>query len=134
VRNLWARNTKYHYGVNVHAILTSHLISVYTCQGNVIHALHYVRFEGIFNKPMPLRYPSKPCTIGKQIRKRRMDLKLILSDIAKILNVSTDCITNWENEKNMPQIKHFPKIHRFLGYCPKIFNESLFTGLLKSYR
>lgn len=63
-----------------------------------------------------------------------MELKLLQSDLAKILGVSTDCVTYWENNRSKPQIQHFPAIHLFLGYCLVKFNEEKFEGRLKAYR
>lgn len=83
---------------------------------------------------MPSCYPKHPTTLGQHIRQRRMDLKLLQSDLAQILGVSTYCITYWETSRSIPQINYFPKIHRFLGYCPIKFKERKFSGRLKAYR
>lgn len=63
-----------------------------------------------------------------------MDLKLLQSDVAKIFLVSVDCVTYWENHRSEPQIKHFPKIIKFLGYCPIEFDKSTLAGRIKAYR
>ncbi len=63
-----------------------------------------------------------------------MDRKLLQRDVAKILNVSTDCITYWENNKTQPQVNYFPRIIEFLGFLPFEFGTSTFTGKLKAYR
>ena len=63
-----------------------------------------------------------------------MDLKLLQSDIAKILNVSPDSITYWENNRSQPQVNYFPRIIEFLGFFPFEFDTSTFIGKLKSYR
>lgn len=48
---------------------------------------------------MHLAYPQNPVSIGEHIKKKRIDLKLFQSDVAKIFNVSTDCVTYWENNR-----------------------------------
>jgi hypothetical protein len=57
-----------------------------------IHALPCLRYEQQQNKPMPASYPSMPTTIGEHIKKKRMDLKLLQSEVAVIFKVSSDCI------------------------------------------
>ena len=63
-----------------------------------------------------------------------MDLNLYQSDVAKIFEVSTDCVTYWENNKSSPQIIFYPKIIKFLGYCPFEFDETTISGRIKAYR
>ena len=38
--------------------------------------------------------------------------------VAEILDVTEESITNWENNNTVPQIQHFPRIIQFLGYYP----------------
>lgn len=63
-----------------------------------------------------------------------MDLKLSQNDVAKILDVSTDCVTYWENNRSTPQIIFYPKIIEFLGYSPLDFDETTLSGRIKAYR
>lgn len=51
-----------------------------------------------------------------------------------MFNVSTDCVTYWENNRSAPQIIHFPKIMEFLDYSPLDFDETIISGRIKSYR
>lgn len=83
---------------------------------------------------MPFSYPEDPVSIGNHIRKKRMDLKLIQKDVAKILGVTEDSITNWENNSSEPQVNYFPQIIDFLGYFPFDFDPSTLAGKLKEYR
>ncbi len=43
--------------------------------------------------------------IGKQIRKYRQDLKLSQDELAERIFVTRQSISNWENDKNYPDIK-----------------------------
>ena len=63
-----------------------------------------------------------------------MDRKLLQSDVGKILNVTTDRITYWKNNRTQPQINYFPRIMEFLGFFPFEFDMSTFIGKLKTYR
>ena len=80
---------------------------------------------------MGLGYPQNPVSIGEHIKKKRMDLKLFQSDVAKIFDVSTDCVTYWENNRSTPQIIFYPKIIEFLGYSPLDFDETTLSGRIK---
>ncbi|WP_318271277.1 helix-turn-helix domain-containing protein [Sphingobacterium cellulitidis] len=52
--------------------------------------------------------PESPKSIGDHIRNKRMELKLLQEDVAKIFDVSEDYITNWE------KIGLYPKSNRSL--------------------
>jgi len=93
-----------------------------------------LRYERQQDKPKSACYPSEPVTIGEHIRKKRMDLKLLQSDVARIIKVSEDCITYWENNRSIPQINYYPQIIEFLGYCPFEIDETILSGRLKAYR
>lgn len=83
---------------------------------------------------MHLSCPENPATIGEHIRKKRMELKLLQSDVAKIFDVSTDCVTYWENNRSAPKIIYYPRIIEFLGYEPLSFDETTLSGRIKAYR
>ncbi len=61
-------------------------------------------------------------------------MKLLQSEVAKILNVSPDCITYWENNRAQPHVSYYPRIIEFLGFLPFEFDTSTFVGRLKTYR
>lgn len=69
---------------------------------------------------MPIKnlYPIELITYGDHLRKKRLDLKLSQPQVAKIINVMTDTITNWELNRTEPPITYVPKIISFLGYSP----------------
>jgi len=83
---------------------------------------------------MPISYPENPITFGDHIRKKRMEIKLLQRQVALLIGVTEDCITLWEKNHSIPQIKYYPRIIEFLGYCPFEIDESTFSGRLKSYR
>ena len=43
--------------------------------------------------------------IGKQIKKYRMELDISQEDLAEKIYVSRQTISNWENNKNYPDVK-----------------------------
>ena len=59
---------------------------------------------------------------------------LLQKDVAKILNVSEDTVTYWENGRSVPQIQCYPKIMKFLGYTPFSVDTSTLTGRMKRFR
>jgi transcriptional regulator with XRE-family HTH domain len=83
---------------------------------------------------MPVSYPQIPISIGDNIRKKRMELKLLQKDVAKILGVTEDSITNWEKNRSVPQIHFFPGIINFLGHLPFEIDLTTFSGKIKAYR
>lgn len=67
-------------------------------------------------KPNRKPYPKDLKTYGDHLRKKRLDLSLSQPQVAKIINVTPDTITNWELSKNEPTLTQIPKIISFLGY------------------
>ena len=83
---------------------------------------------------MPLKYPKSLITIADHLKKKRMDLQLFQEDVAQIVGVTTDCITNWENSRAIPQIQYMPSIIAFLGYNPASLRSKTFGDRIKEYR
>ena len=75
-------------------------------------------------------YPKELVTYGDHLKKRRLDLDLSQPEVAKMLKVQTDTITNWELNRNHPQINFLPRIISFLGYIPKFSTDNS----IKRYR
>lgn len=68
---------------------------------------------------MALRgYPVHPRSVGEHLRKRRLDLGLYQSQVAKQLGVDETTIVNWEKGRTHPADRYFPRIVAFLGYVP----------------
>lgn len=44
---------------------------------------------------MPLSYPENLVSIGDHTRKKRMELKLLQKDLARICGVTEDFVTSW---------------------------------------
>jgi len=80
-------------------------------------------------KPERKPYPKELNTYGDHLRKKRLDLNLSQPQVAKIINVTTDSITNWELNRGTPNLNLIPKIISFLGFVPS-FNENE----IKQYR
>jgi DNA-binding XRE family transcriptional regulator len=78
--------------------------------------LHFLTLR--CKRPISPPYPKKIVTTGDHIRKVRLDRGLYQSDVAKIIGVTTDAITNWELNRVKPKVSLYPKIIEFLGYNP----------------
>ena len=77
---------------------------------------------------------ENPQTIGEHIRKRRQELRLFQSDVAKILDVSEDTITYLENVRSKPQVSHYQNIIKFLCYNPFVIETDTLGERIKMYR
>ncbi|WP_113664336.1 recombinase family protein, partial [Pedobacter nanyangensis] len=95
--------------------------------------IHHSFFHRNSHKSAKKNYPLAPRTIGEHLRKKRIDLGLTQAELGKILKVTPDCITFWENNRSEPQIKYYPSIYRFLGYHPIIFDETNFRCVFRKY-
>ncbi|MEI6575087.1 MAG: helix-turn-helix transcriptional regulator [Bacteroidota bacterium] len=65
---------------------------------------------------MGIKYPANPKTIGEHLRKKRLEEKLLQKDVAKMLGVTEDTVTNWENNRSIPMKKLRLEIINFIGY------------------
>ncbi len=45
----------------------------------------------------------------------RLDRGLLQKDVAKLIGVTEDCITNWEKNRSFPQKRYTKVIVQFLG-------------------
>ena len=82
--------------------------------------------------PLNSAYPVELKTLGDHIRKKRLDLDLEQKNVASILDVTESTVWNWENNRNNPDVKYYPVITNFLGYCP--YDSHGFKRLFKLYR
>jgi DNA-binding transcriptional regulator YiaG len=64
------------------------------------------------------RFPKKLDILGNHIHKKRKELYLKQTDLAKLFHVTSATIGCWERGSKEIAIKHYPKIMEFLGYCP----------------
>ncbi len=66
----------------------------------------------------PDGYPVRPKTIGEHLRKKRMDNRLMQSEVANIIGVSAESIWNWEKGRTKPSKKNLEIINNFVSeYC-----------------
>jgi len=63
-------------------------------------------------------YPANPKSIGEMIRKRRLDLRLMQKDVAKIVGCDKATVWNWERGCSEPRINYMGGVVKFLGYNP----------------
>ena len=54
--------------------------------------------------------------IGDHIRFCRIKRKMTQGQVADLIGVTTDTITNWELNRSIPQIRYMPTIILFLNY------------------
>jgi len=80
-------------------------------------------------KPERKPYPIELISYGDNLRKKHLGLNLSQPQVAKIINVTTDSITNLELNLNDPNLNQIPKIISFLEYTPTINEYSI-----KKYR
>lgn len=85
-------------------------------------------------KPAKQTYSLFPQTIGEHIRKVRIEKELSQIALSKILGVTEDSITFWENGRSQPQVRYYPAIFSFLGYYPFEHEANSITGKLKQVR
>ncbi len=63
----------------------------------------------------PDGYPVNPKTIGEYIRKKRVDNRLMQSEVASIIGVSEESIWNWEHGRTKPSKKNLEIINEFVA-------------------
>jgi DNA-binding XRE family transcriptional regulator len=63
--------------------------------------------------------PKEPQTVGEHIKRRRLELHLFQSDLAKKLGVNVQSIRNWEKNTYQPIERLMTGIVKWLGYDPR---------------
>ena len=56
-----------------------------------------------------------PHTLGEALKKRRLDLGLLQREVADLLGVNTNTVTNWEVRRHSPSLTWSRKLNAFLG-------------------
>ena len=75
-------------------------------------------------------YPKKANTLGKRIRKRRMDLKLTLLEVAKYAGITEGYLSRIEADRQVPDIPIVIKIADFLKDDVTLYLRSTFQKIL----
>lgn len=84
-------------------------------------------------KPPSKGYPASPKHVGEHIRKVRMDRGLLQREVAELVGVDRDTMRNWELGRSEPALRHWPRVHRILGFIALEIGESL-PARLRAYR
>jgi len=71
-------------------------------------------------------YPAFPKTLGEHLRKKRIDLSLSMTQLAKLLGVgiANTAIEKWETNQNYPTPPNRIRIIEFLGFDPEWTNPT----------
>ena len=80
-------------------------------------------------KPKVFGYPLELNTLGDHIRAARLDRGLFQKDVAELVGVCTDTVTNWEKNRSNPDLRARPNVIDFLGYDPRLSDQSMATQL-----
>jgi len=62
-----------------------------------------------------------------------MDRGLRHREVAELVGVDCDTVRDWEMGRSEPALRHWPRVHRILGFIPFEIGESL-SERLKAYR
>lgn len=65
------------------------------------------------------KYPKNPKTFGERIRKKRMDKRLTMKDIASRVGVTETTVYNWEIRNKMPYRRTREKLKSLFGLTEK---------------
>ncbi|HXR46800.1 MAG TPA: helix-turn-helix transcriptional regulator [Candidatus Limnocylindrales bacterium] len=64
-----------------------------------------------------------PETLGEHLKRRRLEVHLIQSQLAKRLGVHRVSVQNWERNIYQPATELMPKIIEFSGYDPQQWQQ-----------
>jgi transcriptional regulator with XRE-family HTH domain len=82
-------------------------------------ALPFCRVTLRGQKPAPdPAYPTHPRTIGKWVRKRRMESGLLQRQVADMLEICKDSVGRWESDRFRPSRAHLQALFRLFGEPP----------------
>lgn len=84
--------------------------------------------------PKPKKYIQEPKTLGEHILKNRLEKGLFQEDVAALIGVTSNSITNWELNHNQPDLRFYPSIIKFLGYNPFELKTLTLCDRIQTYR
>ena len=85
-------------------------------------------------KPKSKAYPTELRTVGDHICKKRIDLGLSRSDLAKLLGTTQTRVWVWENYEALPKTTLYPKVIEFLGYDPLFDDSRTLKAKIENYK
>ena len=71
---------------------------------------------------------AKKMELGKQIKKYRSEMNLSQEELADKVFVSRQTVSNWENDKNYPDIKSLLLLSEVFGVSLDIFYQRCLTS------
>jgi transcriptional regulator with XRE-family HTH domain len=77
-------------------------------------------------RPLPRHWKSnqkfclQPQTLGEQLRKHRLELLWLQTDVAAKLGISTASVSDWERGITSPSHRMTKRIQEFLDHTPKV--------------
>lgn len=77
---------------------------------------------------------EKLSPLGQHLKRRQFALRISQNEVAKILNVEPETITNWYYGRTFPEITDYAKIIAFLGYDPFPEDITTVSGMIKHFR
>ena len=66
------------------------------------------------------KYPKNPKNFGEMVRKKRMDMRLTMREVAERLGVSETTVYNWEMRNKKPYRRTEEKLKAILGLKEEI--------------
>jgi DNA-binding transcriptional regulator YiaG len=63
-------------------------------------------------------YRQQLKNIGAELSRKRLELKISQTELAKNVNKHAGTVANWEHSRSIPDICRLPRIIEFLGYDP----------------
>ncbi len=82
-------------------------------------------------RPARREAPAVPRTLGEHILKKRVESGMLQRQVARLIAVSEDTVTYWENGRSAPQVQFYPAIIAFLEYYPFEDETSTVAGKLR---
>jgi transcriptional regulator with XRE-family HTH domain len=70
-------------------------------------------------KPFPKGYPKAPKTLEEHLKRRRLDLRMQMKELAALLGVHPATIRNWEHGRSTADLRSIPAAVHFLGADPR---------------
>lgn len=80
-----------------------------------IPALPFYTLQKTLKKPLGSKYTDEPSTLGEKLRNKRLELGLLQRDVAAIVKVTEDTVTNWENNRCSPKNRSMTLVLEFLN-------------------
>jgi len=94
----------------------------------------FSKLQSSVQMPKPKRYIQEPKTLGDYILNARIDKRFEQKEVAALIGVTENTISNWELNLYKPDIQFYPNIFKFIECIPFELKTDTLGDQIRTFR